>query len=147
MTVKLKVKPLHAKFKMPKQAHPGDACFDIAYCGDEDILIPRGHRRMIPCGFALDIPQGYEVQVRSRSGLAAKQGIAVLNSPGTIDSGYKGEIKVVLYNSDISDFIIEPGDRIAQLAVKEVPIVDLELTQNLEDSDRGSGGFGSTGVK
>lgn len=132
---------------MPAKAYVRDSGFDISYCGDEEVVILRGHRKTLPCGFSLGIPEGFEVQIRSRSGLAAKNGIMVLNSPGTVDSSYTGEIKVVLYNSDISDYVVKPGDRIAQMVVAEVPLVGLELADDIEQTDRGSDGFGSTGVE
>ena len=101
---------------------------------------------MIPCGFAMAVPQGYEVQVRPRSGLAWKKGITVLNTPGTIDADYRGEVKVVLINHGTEPFEIQKGERIAQLVVAEVPRVKVSVVDSLEDTDRGAGGFGSTGV-
>ena len=101
---------------------------------------------MIPCGFAMAVPQGYEVQVRPRSGLAWKKGITVLNTPGTIDADYRGEVKVVLVNHGTEPFEIQKGERIAQLVVAEVPRVSVQVVDSLEDTDRGAGGFGSTGV-
>ena len=101
---------------------------------------------MIPCGFAMAVPQGYEVQVRPRSGLAWKKGITVLNTPGTIDADYRGEVKVVLINHGTEPFEIQKGERIAQLVVAEVPRVSVQVVDSLEDTDRGAGGFGSTGV-
>jgi len=145
MEVKVKIKSLHKDFKMPVQAHAGDAGFDLVYCGEEDILLRRGQREMISCGFAMELPYGWEAQVRSRSGLAAKNGVVVLNSPGTIDCAYRGEVKVVLYNSDISDYMISHGDRIAQLVVAKTPTVSFEEVEELTETDRNEGGFGSTG--
>lgn len=147
MKAHVKIKSLHPDFEMPRQAYPGDFGFDIRYCGDEEIMLHRGKRALIPCGFAMELPEGYEAQVRPRSGLALKQGITVLNSPGTIDAGYRNEVKVVLYNTDIVDYKICPGERIAQLVISRVPEVTLELVEELSDTVRGLGGFGSSGKK
>ena len=122
----------------------GDAGADI--CSAEDVVIPPGERRVIKTGVHIKMPKGMEAQVRDRSGLAAKYGITVL--AGTIDSGYIGEIKVVLLNTDKeNEFKIEKGDRIAQLVFSIFCKADFNLTEILEDTERGSGGFGSTGVK
>jgi dUTP pyrophosphatase len=104
-----------------------------------------GSFALIPCGFAMALPPGYEAQVRPRSGLAAKHGITVLNSPGTIDADYRGEVKVLLINLGPEPFTITPGMRIAQLVVAKLPAVQVQVVQDLPASGRGSGGFGSTG--
>lgn len=113
---------------------------------DCDIIIPPGARSIIPTGVVAQIPKGYEGQVRSRSGLAAKNGIAVLNSPGTIDSDYRGEIKVILINHGHEDFIIKRGDRIAQLVITKIERVHFIPEVVLVPTERGDGGLGSTGV-
>ena len=102
---------------------------------------------MVPTGLYLEIPAGYEVQVRPRSGLAAKKGVTVLNSPGTIDADYRGEVRVILVNLSNEDFTIEKGERIAQLVLAQHARIDWEETDELSESGRGAGGFGSTGTK
>ena len=116
-----------------------------AFLPDGPITLLPGEFRMIPTGIRLEIPVGYEVQVRPRSGLAAKHGITVLNSPGTIDSDYRGEVKVILINHGKEEFIINSGDRIAQLVAARVEQALFQLSDELNDSERGEGGFGSTG--
>ncbi|MGA0985949.1 MAG: dUTP diphosphatase [Candidatus Nanopelagicales bacterium] len=129
---------------IPVQANQHDAGFDL-YSIEEVNLEPFG-RTMVRTGIAIALPEGTVGLVHPRSGLAIKQGLAVLNSPGTIDAGYRGEIKVILINLDPKkDILISPGDRIAQLVIQEFKQVKFELVSELEDSDRGSGGFGSTG--
>lgn len=130
---------------MPKYSHPGDAGADIY--STEDVSIPPMSRRIISTGLYLEIPSGYEVQIRSRSGLAAKEGVFVLNSPGTIDSGYKNEVKIILQNLGNDTFIVEKGDRIAQMVVAAVDYLDFVEISSLSDSKRGQGGLGSTGLK
>ena len=102
---------------------------------------------MIPTGLFFEIPEGYEIQIRPRSGLAAKNGVTVLNTPGTIDSDYRGEIKIILINLGDEDFVINSGDRIAQMIVAPVTQADFSIVENLSETERGTGGFGSTGVK
>lgn len=113
----------------------------------ETAEIAPGGRLLVPTGFAMELPVGYEGQVRPRSGLAAKNGVTVLNSPGTIDSDYRGEIKVILYNAGAEPFRLERGLRIAQLVVAPVSRAVLELVDQLSETDRAAGGFGSTGSK
>lgn len=113
---------------------------------DQDITISPLQRVVIPTGIYLEIPSGYEAQVRPRSGLAAKNGITVLNTPGTIDSDYRGEVKVILINLSDENFIVKNGDRIAQMIIAPVIQGDFIKADELLDSDRGAGGFGSTGV-
>lgn len=112
----------------------------------QDILLAPMQRTMIPTGLFLEIPVGYEAQVRPRSGLAAKHGITVLNSPGTIDADYRGEVKVILINLSEESFIIQNGERIAQLVIARHETAEWEQVNELADTDRGAGGFGHTGV-
>ena len=128
---------------LPKYAKHGDAGMDI--CAAEDVKIPSFGWKAIPTGIYIELPEGYECQIRSRSGLAAKFGIQVLNSPGTIDSGYRGEIKVILKNSDHRPFQIEQGDRIAQMVFAPVTTAIFTEVAELSDTERGEGGLGSTG--
>ena len=118
-----------------------DVCADI----DADLVLAPGERALVPTGIALEIPRGFEGQVRPRSGLAARNGVTVLNAPGTIDSDYRGEVKVILINLGTERFTIRPGDRIAQIVFSAVTRVDFSHGGKLGDTLRGSGGFGSTG--
>lgn len=131
--------------QMPHKAHEDDAGFDLYSC--EDYLLKAHAYGAVATGICIELPRGTEGQVRPRSGLAAKNGITVLNAPGTIDAGYRGEVKVILINHSDTDFEITKGMRIAQLMVK--PIFQTEFTEvsSLEDTDRGAGGFGSSGLK
>ena len=120
--------------------------FIRAYLPDGPITLKSGEYRLIPTGISMEIPAGYEIQVRPRSGLAAKFGITVLNSPGTIDSDYRGEVKVNLINFGKSDYTINSGDRIAQLVISCALQADFQIADSLSESKRGEGGFGSTGI-
>lgn len=112
----------------------------------EALSISPGGRLMVPCGFAMALPRGYEAQVRPRSGLAAKSGVTVLNSPGTIDADYRGEVKVILINLSDVPFAIQRGDRIAQMVIAPVVQAEWQVRESLDETERGSGGFGSTGT-
>lgn len=128
---------------LPRYATEGAAGMDVVAA--EDLTLAPGARHAVATGFAMAIPAGYEVQVRPRSGLALKHGITCLNTPGTIDSDYRGEVKVILANLGSEDFVIARGDRIAQLVPAPVQRADLDEVANLDETARGSGGFGSTG--
>lgn len=123
----------------------GAAGLDLSAALDAPIALAPGERALVPTGLAMAIPAGFEGQVRPRSGLAAKHGITCLNSPGTVDSDYRGEVKVILINLGHEPFSISPGDRIAQLVIAPVAQAGVELVDSLDDTGRGSGGFGSTG--
>lgn len=131
----------------PKQQSTGAAGVDLlAALGDsETMIIETGKRALVPTGMSIALPTGYEAQVRPRSGLAAKHGVTVLNSPGTIDADYRGEIKVILINHGDAPFTIQRGDRIAQMVVAPVSSIEFELKETLDATQRGEGGFGSTG--
>jgi dUTP pyrophosphatase len=129
---------------LPAYAHPGDAGMDL--CSVESLVIPAGGRSLVRTGLKMALPAGYEAQVRPRSGLALKRGVTVLNTPGTIDEGYRGEIGVVLANFGDEDFRVETGDRIAQMVIAPVTRAEISETDELDATDRGEGGFGSTGV-
>ena len=131
----------------PRQQTSGAAGVDLlAALGiSETLTIAPGKRALVPTGMAIALPTGFEAQVRPRSGLAAKFGVTVLNTPGTIDADYRGEIKVILINHGETDFEIERGDRIAQMVVAPVAAVQFELKEALDETQRGAGGFGSTG--
>jgi len=129
---------------LPSYETSGSAGMDVRAA--ENMVIAPGHRGLVGTGLAFAIPQGYEIQVRPRSGLALKKGIGIPNSPGTIDSDYRGELKIILLNHGEEDFIIERGDRIAQIVVAPVQRGILVEVADLDETQRGSGGFGSTGV-
>jgi dUTP pyrophosphatase len=129
--------------ELPRYETPGSAGLDLR--ADEAFTLAPGERRLVPTGLALEIPAGHEGQVRARSGLAVRHGVALVNAPGTIDSDYRGEVKVVLVNLGQDAVSFARGDRIAQLVIAPVTRVDVQLVEELADSHRGSGGFGSTG--
>ena len=131
---------------VPVYKTEGAAGADVCALLEAPVTIPAGKFAMLPTGLYFEIPQGYEIQVRPRSGLAAKNGITVLNTPGTIDSDYRGELRVILINLGEQDFTINNGDRIAQIIVSPVTTADFTLTDSLSDTQRGEKGFGSTGV-
>ncbi len=144
--VEVRVKRLNhgAGLALPVYATSGAAGMDI--CAAESLNLRVGKRHAVATGFAFAIPEGYEVQVRPRSGLALKHGITCLNTPGTIDSDYRGEVKVILANLGEDDFMINKGDRIAQIVVAPVTHGNLIEVEDLDETVRGTGGFGSTGV-
>ena len=144
--VEVRVKRLNhgAGLALPAYATSGAAGMDI--CAAESLNLRAGKRHAVATGFAFAIPDGYEVQVRPRSGLALKHGITCLNTPGTIDSDYRGEVKVILANLGDEDFVINTGDRIAQIVVAPVTQGIMVEVDALDDTERGTGGFGSTGV-
>jgi dUTP pyrophosphatase len=132
---------------LPARATPDAAGMDLyAAVADEVVLAP-GDRALIPTGIALAVPAGHEAQIRPRSGLALKHGVTVLNGPGTIDADYRGEVGVILINHGTAPFVVRRGDRVAQLVVALVAAAELEEVAVLPDSERGAGGFGSTGLR
>ena len=131
--------------KMPEMATSGAAGYDL--CASKAVTIKSGEFEKVPTGIRISMPEGLEAQIRPRSGLAAKHGVTVLNAPGTIDSDYRGEICVILINHGKKDFEIEPGMRIAQMVFSKVIKVDFKQVEQLDETNRGEGGFGSTGVK
>ena len=143
----LKIKKLDNFVSMPEYKTSGASAMDLVAAIDEDIIIPAGEIKMIKTGIALELPHNTEAQVRSRSGLAIKSGIAVVNGIGTIDEDYRGEICVGLINLSKVDFTIHRGDRIAQMAIMEVLKPEVVIADELSDTTRADGGFGSTGVK
>jgi dUTP pyrophosphatase len=139
----LKVKKLDESAKVPSYAHPGDAGLDLF--ASEDVTIPAGEYRRVGTGTAIQLPQGTEGQVRPRSGMALRHGVTVLNSPGTVDEGYRGEVAVILINHGKEEFHVAKGMKIAQLLVKNVETVETVEVRDLSETSRGEGGFGSTG--
>jgi dUTP pyrophosphatase len=131
---------------LPAYQTPGSAGLDLCAALGEPVTLTPGERRQIPTGFAIEVPPGFEAQIRPRSGLALRHGIGMVNSPGTIDSDYRGEVSVLLVNLGAEPFVVEPLARIAQLVICPVARVEVELAGELSSTGRGGGGFGSTGV-
>ena len=144
---KILIKKLSKEVSLPKYETVGSSGMDLAAYINSDIKIDPGKTAIIPTGLTLSIPQGFEVQIRPRSGLAAKKKISVLNTPGTIDADYRGEIKVILINLGHEAFIVEKGLRIAQMVVCPVVQAKLKEVDDLNETERGTSGFGSTGTK
>ena len=145
--MELKIKKLANFVSMPEYKTTGASAMDLVAAIESDVIIPAGEIRMIPTGIAIELPHNTEAQVRSRSGLAIKSGIAVVNGIGTIDEDYRGEICVGLINHSKVDFKISRGDRIAQMAIMEVLKPTIIIADDLSNTERAAGGFGSTGVK
>ena len=145
--VKILIKKTNRKVITPKYKTDGSSGVDLSAFLDKEVVIKPNSSELIPTGLQVAIPEELEIQIRPRSGLAAKESIGVLNSPGTIDSDYRGELKIILFNHGKEDFIINNGDRIAQMVL--VPIIKMEFEEvdSLPDTVRGQGGFGSTGKK
>ena len=143
--VKVLIKKLDKKVKLPEYKTTGSSGLDLTAFIEKKIVIKPGENALVPTGISIAIPEDTEVQIRPRSGLAAKNNISVLNTPGTIDSDYRGEIKVIIYNHGNNDFIINNGDRIAQMILTPVIKMELDETSDLPETIRGKGGFGSTG--
>ena len=141
--MRLKVKRLSPAAILHSRAHPGDAGLDLFTA--IDLEIPPGETRLVKTGIAVKLPGGTEAQVRPRSGLALKHSVTVLNTPGTIDEGYRGEVGVILVNHGRDAFAVRQGMKVAQLVVQPTLAVDVEEATHLDDTERGSGGFGSTG--
>lgn len=128
---------------VPAKAHSDDAAFDLQ--SRSDMTVPVGKSTLVPTGVFIELPVNYEAQIRPRSGLALKKNITLTNSPGTIDAGYRGEIGVIMFNHGPEEFAVKRGDRIAQMVIAELPKTELLLSDELNATDRGTGGFGSTG--
>lgn len=132
---------------LPAYATPQSAGMDIRANIEEAVILKPLQRKLIPTGLFMALPEGYEAQVRPRSGLALKHGVTVLNTPGTIDADYRGEIGVVLVNLSDTDFVVNPGERIAQMVIARYEQANLEVVTELDETERGAGGYGHTGVK
>lgn len=144
---KLKLRRVGAvQVPLPAYQTPGSAGLDLCAALSERVRLEPGERRLIPTGLVLEIPTGYEGQVRPRSGLALKHGVSIVNSPGTIDSDFRGEVGIVLINHGAEPYVVEPLSRIAQLVLAAAPQLELELVESLSETSRGAGGYGSTGV-
>ena len=145
MNLEVKIKRIHDDALLPMQANPGDAGMDLYSI--ETAMIPSGEAKLIRTGLQMELPKGTEAQIRPRSGLALKHSVTVLNSPGTIDEGYRGEIGVIIINHGKETFIVEKSMRIAQMVIQTVPVVQLTEVNELSQSERGTSGFGSSGTK
>jgi len=143
--VKLYVRRLSPQATLPSYAHPGDAGLDLY--SDVSVSIEPGESKLVGTGISIELPPNTEAQVRPRSGLALKHGISVLNTPGTIDHGYRGEVGVILINHGRGRFDVEPGMKIAQMVIAPFLTVSVEEAEELSSTARGQGGFGSTGVR
>ena len=142
--MKIKFQKIHPEAVLPSYAHPGDAGMDVCAC--VALTIQSGARALVPTGLVMELPKGTEAQMRPRSGLALKHGITLLNTPGTIDEGYRGELGIILINHGQEPFHITPGMRIAQMVIASVLRVDIEAATEVTGTTRGTGGFGSTGT-
>ena len=145
--IKILIKRISSKVQIPKYETSGSSGMDISAFINNEILLGPSEKKLIPTGIKLKIPEGYEIQIRPRSGLAAKNDVSVLNTPGTIDSDYRGEIKVILFNHGKNNFKVENGLRIAQMVLCPVVKAEMSEVEYLDETDRGEAGFGSTGVK
>jgi dUTP pyrophosphatase len=145
--MKVKVKYLGGVHALPAYATPQSAGMDLHAAIPEPVIIQPLRRALIPCGIALELPEGFEAQIRPRSGLAVKFGLTVANAPGTVDSDYRGEIKALMINLSDEPCLIEPGQRIAQMVIAKVERASLEWAETLGGTERGEGGFGSTGCR
>jgi dUTP pyrophosphatase len=144
--IQVKFYRMNKDVKIPVRAHETDACWDVY--ANRELIIPAGDRMTVPTGLKVAIPTGWELLIRPRSGLASASGIIVLNTPGTIDAGYRGHIKVILHNTDKESFLVKKDARIAQMALRPVynmKIIEVESEELLGETPRGAGGFGSTG--
>ena len=143
----MKIRITGVEDMLPHYGSDEAAGADLRACLDEPMTLKPGERALVPTGLRMAIPAGYEAQVRPRSGLATKKGITVLNTPGTIDSDYRGDVMVILINLGQESVVLERGDRIAQLVIAPVTRGEFQFVESLDDTQRGSGGFGSTGIK
>jgi dUTP pyrophosphatase len=142
----LRINPEQQDIPLPTYATEGSAGMDICAAVEKDVVISPGETILIPTGFIIELPQGHEAQVRPRSGLAIKHNIGILNSPGTIDSDYRGEVKIILTNFGKKPYVIHRGDRVAQMIVAKYERVQWKEVSSLAESVRGDGGFGHTGI-
>ena len=145
--MKVKFKKLNEKAIIPEYKTSGSAGFDLNVLLDNDTeIIKQGEIKLLKTGLAMALPEGYEAQIRSRSGLSLKNGIIILNAPGTIDSDYRGEICLIMMNCGKDDYVVENGARMAQMVITKYEKVEIDVVEDLDDTERGQGAFGSTGV-
>jgi len=136
---------LDADIPLPRYMTPQSAGMDICAALEKDVVLETGEIALLPTGFAMAIPEGYEAQIRPRSGLAVKHGIGLINSPGTIDADYRGEVKIAVINLGKNPYIFRRGDRVAQMVIKRVYQARLKVVEKLDETERNTGGFGHTG--
>jgi len=136
-----------SKNPLPDYSTPSSAGMDLRANLDHPVTLKPMERKLIPTGLYMELPEGYEAQIRPRSGLALKKGISVLNTPGTIDADYRGEVGIILVNLSEEEFLVEHGERICQMVINRVETIRWKQVQSLEESERGAGGFGHTGIK
>lgn len=142
--MKLKIQRTDKEVKLPNYAHPGDAGMDV-YAAESCVLKP-GEHKLIPTGIRIALPEGHEAQIRPKSGLALKHGISIVNTPGTIDEGYRGDVGVIVINHGKEEYAIEKNAKIAQMVINKVESLEVEEVEDLDSTARGEGGFGSTGL-
>jgi len=140
----IKIKKLFPEAKPPLRMTEHAAGYDLFSANRNKIILKSGEIALVPTGIAISLPEGFEAQIRPRSGLALKNKIGILNSPGTIDADYRGEIKIILFNFGKEDFVIEPASRIAQMVISKYETADFSLVEKLDETERGEGGFGHT---
>ena len=145
ITIKIKRLPGSQGLPLPAKMTPMSAGFDLSAAVTEPVTLAPGEIQLIPCGFCMELPPGHEAQVRPRSGLSTKHGVTLVNTPGTIDADYRGEVRVPLINLGKQPFVVERGMRIAQMVIVPLPAVELIEVEELDQTDRGQGGFGHTG--
>ncbi|MDO8442904.1 MAG: dUTP diphosphatase [bacterium] len=143
--MKIKIQKINNNAVIPHYVHKGDVGMDLYSV--EDVVLLAGERKLIGTGLKFEIPMGFELQIRPKSGLAVNFGVTVLNTPGTIDCGYRGEVKVILFNSSKNDYQIKKEEKIAQAVIARVEEAEIEEVEELSETTRGDGGFGSTGLK
>ena len=143
--MKIKIQKINNDAVVAHYVHKGDAGMDLYSV--EEVILAAGERKLIGTGLKFEIPMGFELQVRPKSGLAANFGVTVLNTPGTVDSGYRGEVKVILYNSSKNEYQVKKGEKIAQAVIAKYEEAEIEEVAELSETSRGDGGFGSTGLK
>ncbi len=143
--MKIKIKKIEKDAILPHYAHEGDAGMDVYSC--EDCVIKPGERKLVRTGLCFEIPKGYEIQIRPKSGLALNYGITVLNTPGTLDSGYRGELKIILFNTGKEEYKIKKGQKISQIVLSKYEEAEIEEVSELSNTRRGENGFGSTGLE
>ncbi|MFH1238972.1 MAG: dUTP diphosphatase [bacterium] len=144
--MKIQIKLLRPDIHLPVYKHKGDAGMDLCNAGEE-VTLKSLERTLIPTGLKVAVPENYELQIRPRSGLALKKGVTVLNTPGTIDAGYRGEIGIIVFNASKESVVIEKGERVAQAVLNKIEHIDWEKVDELDETSRNDGGFGSTGHK
>jgi dUTP pyrophosphatase len=147
LKAQVRILPHGQGLPLPQYMSELAAGLDLCAAVEKELVIPPGEWKLVPTGLALALPAGYEAQVRPRSGLALKQGVSILNTPGTVDADYRGEVGVILMNHAKKDLIIKRGDRIAQMIINKIEQIELEEVSELPTTARGAGGFGHTGVK